>query len=176
MRAALVGLIPWFAVGMTHGLAAPIPPSVQISPVAPLPEACRSALPSSSQATVVMLISPRMVYSLLEWPRMHAQAQAAGFQVVTWSSPDLLPGEWTQAVRAVSWPRSLRDAIGEVPPACAPLLYRVNHFPYSVVVAQNRMHNWPIWGVVSNEAWAASLAHRLSALSASSAVSQGAAP
>lgn len=176
-RAALVGWIAWCPGGHVPGLAAPMPPTVQPAPVSPLSEACRSALPAPTRATVVMVISPRMVYSLLEWPRMRALAQAAGFQVVTWSSPDLLAGEWTQAVRTASWPSDLKDAVGEVPPACAALIKRVNHFPYSLVLAQNHLHHWPIWGVLSDEAWATSLAHRLSALSAGSVVSQeGAAP
>ena len=107
---------------------------------------------------------------------MQARARAAGFQVVTWLSADLLPGEWTQAVRAASWPASLRDAVGEVPLACAALVSRVNHFPYSLVLAQNHLHDWPIWGVLSDEAWVASLAHRLHALSALSVVSQEGVP
>jgi hypothetical protein len=173
--AATVGLITGCPGHMGQGLAAPLHISAQASAVAQLPEACHTALPPSSQGTVVMVISPRMVYSMGEWPRMRGLAEAAGFQVVTWRSPDLLPGEWAQAVQTLSWSPSMRDAIEEVPPACAPVLGTVNHFPYSVVIAHNRIHSWPIWGVLSDEAWATSLAHRLNALSPVPIVSQGAA-
>lgn len=92
---------------------------------------------------------------------MRSQAQAAGFEVLTWRSTELLPGEWAYALEAMRWPEAQRALIGDAPPACAQLLTQVNHFPHSVVIARGRFHRWPIWGVLSDEAWVASLTLRL---------------
>lgn len=113
---------------------------------------------------VVMLISPRMVYSMSEWPRMRVAALAAGFEVVTWKAPGVSPHEWTQAVQAARWTSLQSALIGDVPAACSEWLHGLNHFPFSSVVLGDRIHGWPIWGVLSDEAWAASLALRLGAL------------
>lgn len=121
-----------------------------------------SARPSAP--VVVMTISPRMVYSMLEWPRMRAVALAAGFEVVTWAAPGVSSQEWAQAVEAARWTPSQSALISEAPAACAAWLQRPNHFPFSAVVLDGRVHGWPIWGVLSDEAWVASLEMRLTSL------------
>lgn len=124
--------------------------------------AARSTL--SSSPVVVMLISPRMVYSLSEWPRMRLAALAAGFDVVTWKAPGVPPHEWAQAVQAARWTPMQSALIGDAPAACSAWWQSLNHFPFSVVVQGDQVHGWPIWGVLPDEAWTASLAVRLEAL------------
>lgn len=123
----------------------------------------------SAVPVVVMLISPRMVYSMSEWPRMRLAALAAGFEVVTWKAPGVSAQEWAQAVHVTHWPRSQSALIGDVPAACTAWLRRLNHFPFSSVVLGGQVHQWPIWGVLSDEAWTASLALRLEALKGANA-------
>lgn len=126
---------------------------------------CQAAWATTSgRPVVVMLISPRMVYSLLEWPRMRSRALAAGFEVVTWKAPGVASSEWSQAVQTVGWTLSQRALISDVPTACAAGLHRLNHFPVSSVVLGDQVHDWPIWGVLTDDAWAASLALRLDIL------------
>ena len=117
-----------------------------------------------------MLISPRMVYSMLEWPRMRSVALAAGFDVVTWKAPGVSANEWSEAVQAARWTLSQSALISDAPAACATWLQRLNHFPVSSVVEGDQVHDWPIWGVLSDEAWAASLALRLGFLKDASAL------
>lgn len=113
---------------------------------------------------VVMLISPRMVYSMSEWPRMRSAALAAGFEVVTWKAPGIAPHEWVQAVRAARWTPLQSASIGEAPSTCSEWFQGLNHFPFSSVVLDDQIHGWPIWGVLPDAAWVASLALRLEAL------------
>ncbi|WP_171984886.1 hypothetical protein [Hydrogenophaga sp. A37] len=131
---------------------------------------CLATWSSGSAApVVVMLISPRMVYSMSEWPRMRLAALAAGFEVVTWKAPGVSAQEWAQAAQATQWRRSQSALIGDVPPACTVWLRRLNHFPFSSVVLGDQVHEWPIWGVLSDEAWIDSLALRLESLKGQSA-------
>ena len=126
---------------------------------------CLAALSSKSSAPqVVMLISPRMVYSMLEWPRMREVALAAGLDVVTWKAPGVPAQEWAQAVGAIRWPPSRSVLVSDASSACTAWLQRPNHFPFSMVALDGQVHGWPIWGVLSDEAWAESLALRLKAL------------
>lgn len=113
---------------------------------------------------VVMVISPRMVYSMLEWPRMRTVALAAGFEVVTWTAPGVSAQEWDQAVGAARWTPWQSALISEAPAACAAWLQNPNHLPLSAVVLGGQVHGWPILGVLSNEAWVASLEMRLTSL------------
>jgi hypothetical protein len=127
--------------------------------------ACQATWTSRPAApVVVMLISPRMLYSLLEWPRMRSGALVAGFDVVTWKAPGVSAQEWAQAIQAARWTPAQSDLVSDVPAACAAWLQRVNHFPFSTVVLGRHAHEWPIWGVLTDEAWAVSLALRLDAL------------
>jgi hypothetical protein len=139
-------------------------------------EACQTVLPLSAAPILIMVISPRMVYSMLEWPRMRMLAQGAGFQVVTWRVQGLLPTEWDRAVHAALWPADLRDLAAEIPSVCSVALGRMNHFPYSRVTAHGLLHAWPIWGVLPDEAWLASLEFRREALMRIPGVSSGKSP
>ena len=138
--------------------------------------ACLRVLPVSASPTLIMVVSPRMVYSMLEWPRMRMLAQSAGFQVVTWRAPDLLPTEWDRSVPAARWPADLRHLADEMPSACAVALGGLNHFPYSRVAAHGRLHAWPIWGALPDAAWLASLELRREAVMGFPDVSSGRSP
>lgn len=118
----------------------------------------------SAVPVVVMLISPRMAYSMSEWPRMRLAALKAGYEVVTWKAPGVSDQEWAQAVQVTHWTSAQSALIGDVPPACAAWWRGPNHFPFSSVVLGGQVHEWPIWGVLSDVAWTASLALRLEAL------------
>src|SRR3990167_8339831 len=50
-----------------------------------------------NQLVVVMLLSPRMVYTLLEWPRMRQTAEALGYRVLGWKDPRVPETEWQTA-------------------------------------------------------------------------------
>jgi hypothetical protein len=121
---------------------------------------------------VVMLISPRMVYSMLEWPRMRSAALAAGFEVVTWKAPGVSGQEWASAIQAARWTPSQSALVRDVPAACAAWMQRPNHFPFSEVALDGLVHAWPIWGVLSDEAWTTSLALRLKALKDANSLSK----
>jgi len=127
---------------------------------------CLIALSAPAPDTLLMVISPRMVYSMLEWPRMQTLAQSAGFHVVTWRAQGISTDEWRHAADRAGWTSGLSATIGEVPPACTALMGTVNHFPYSLVVAREMYHTWPIWGVLSDEAWLNALLFRRQALAA----------
>ena len=70
--------------------------------------ACQAAavsvgLPVGADAVVVVL-SPRMVYALIEWPRMREAAVAMGLRVVASRAPGLPEQEWAAAVEAAGQP------------------------------------------------------------------------
>jgi hypothetical protein len=113
-------------------------------------------LPPGRIALVVVL-SPRMVYSMTEWPRMRAAAVSEGFGVVAWRSPALPEREWQDAVAKVRWSASDIARVSATPTACSSWLGQPNHFPYSVVIERGRVHPSPIWGVLPNPAWIESL-------------------
>lgn len=110
---------------------------------------------------LLSVLSPRMVYSMTEWPRMRAAAEAAGFVVMTWRSPLVSDAEWGSAVARAAW---VDDHSVPVPGACVHWLGRPNHFPYSRVVVRDEFHPWPIWGVLPDAAWIESLRCRAEAL------------
>ncbi|MDQ7745656.1 hypothetical protein [Hydrogenophaga pseudoflava] len=121
-------------------------------------------MPGGSRPTVVVVLSPHMVYSVTEWPRMKSAAEADGFEVVAWWLPDLTDDERTGAAERAGWPVAERSRVHRVPPECAAWVGRPNHYPYTRVLDQGRLHGWPIWGVMSNQAWLDSLRSRLHAL------------
>lgn len=94
---------------------------------------------------------------------MRTGAEAEGLAVVSWRSPLVPKAEWRSAVVQAGW---ARDWSEPVPTVCRNWLGRPNHFPYSLVIADGRVHPWPIWGVLPDAAWVESLRCRRSALEA----------
>lgn len=115
------------------------------------------SLPPGRVALVVVVLSPRMVYSMTEWPRMREAAVSEGFDVVAWRSPAVPEWEWQDAVVKLRWPASEIDAISTPPTICTTWLGQPNHFPYSVVIERGRAHPSPIWGVLPDAVWVESL-------------------
>lgn len=109
---------------------------------------------------VVAVLSPRMVYSMTEWPRMRAAAEGAGFDVVAWWASDLAEDEGAMAAEKAGWSTHEIAHLVRVPHACSVLLGHPNHYPYSQVLDRGRLHAWPIWGVMPNQAWVESLRWR----------------
>lgn len=113
---------------------------------------------------VVAVLSPRMVYSMTEWPRMRATALSEGFGVVAWWSPDLTGNEGAAAAEKAGWTTSDMANVTQVPSECVASVGRPNHYPFSVVLDRWKVHDWPIWGVMPDQAWVDSLHWRLFAL------------
>lgn len=105
-----------------------------------------------------------MVYSVTEWPRMRAAAEAEGFDVVAWWASGLADGESAAAADVAGWSDHEMADVVKVPAACAGFWGHANHHPYSRVLDQGRLHAWPIWGVMPDRAWVESLRWRLRAL------------
>jgi hypothetical protein len=128
---------------------------------AEVPPACQLVLQvRHDRFTVLAVLSPRMVYSMTEWPRLRDAATREGFQVVAWRSADVTETEWLLAARKAGWLESEAFRVQPVPPDCADWLGRPNHFPYAVVVADRSAVSWPIWGVMPDSAWVDSLLSR----------------
>lgn len=116
-----------------------------------------------------MLLSPRMPYALLEWPRMQRLAQQQGLAVQPWRDPRVPLAEWQAASRAAGLP-----ALAHIPAmheARAALFGLLHHAPSSLVGRCTpapepacRWHPWPILGVMPNAHWLGLLQHRLDAL------------
>lgn len=125
--------------------------------------ACSAYLPElglaqDASATLLMVLSPRMVYALKEWPRMQAVAQAAGFRVLALRDPRVPLDEWQAAVQTLG----LHDA-ATLPPIPLPMAARcglLNHMPSSLLVRCQRAHPWPVLGVMPDKAWRAVLRQR----------------
>lgn len=121
--------------------------------------------PSGFQRPVVVaVLSPRMVYSMTEWPRMRAAAEAEGFDAVAWWAPDLADDEGAVAAEQAGWSAHEIAHLVRVPDACTGSLGHANHYPYSRVLYRGRLHAWPILGVMPNQAWVDSLHWRLRSL------------
>lgn len=125
-----------------------------------------SAGPQAARAQLLVVLSPRMVYALREWPRLRDQAQAAGFDVHGVRDPRVPEAEWHAAVAAAglselaAWPAArLTDWPGT---------QVRNHWPMAWVRWQGRTHPWPILGVMPDAAWLQLLRERLEDLQACS--------
>ena len=143
--------------------------SVAIVPLAqadvlPPPRACAEAAGLGEQPVLLTVLSPRMVSSISEWPRMKSVARTLGLAVVAWRSPWVSEAEWRASVERAGWPADEAGAIDAVPLPCRAWVGHPNHFPYSVIVEGGRTHPWPIWGVLPDPAWVASLGCRRQAL------------
>lgn len=119
---------------------------------------------AQTRVTVVMLLSPRMAYSLLEWPRMKAAAEGAHFQVLAWKDPRVTASEWDDALAVSGLDRVDRQRLHDQPALCHSLWNRVDHLPFSQVFLGSSVHAWPILGVMPDTAWLDSLELRRQAL------------
>jgi hypothetical protein len=129
------------------------------------PECLLVVASSGSQRPVLMtVLSPRMVYSVTEWPRMRAAAEAEGFDAVAWWAADVVDEEGAAAAEMAGWPVHEIVRVARVPAECAGSVGRPNHFPFSRVLDRGELHAWPIWGVMPNQAWIDSLRWRLQSL------------
>lgn len=110
-----------------------------------------------SRTWVSALLSPRMVYSLLEWPRMQREAELWGFRVQSWRDPRVPEEEWRLAQTSkvfTTWDVPLPEPL---PLDCLPFWAPVDHLPLVRVLRGTRLHPWPIWGVMTSDAWRESL-------------------
>lgn len=116
------------------------------------------------RAQLVVVLSPRMVYALREWPRLRDQAQAAGFDVRGLRDPRVPEAEWQSAVMAAGLPEL---ATWPVPSLSSwPGTHVRNHWPMAWVRWQGCTHPWPILGVMPDAAWLQLLRERLEDLQA----------
>ena len=112
--------------------------------------------------SLLVVLSPRMVYALTEWPRMREAAAAVGFSVTVVRDPRVPPSEWFSAVDAAGLPE-----LAEVSKADADLAGRcglLNHSPSALVGRCGRPHPWPILGVMPSAAWRSLIVQRREAI------------
>jgi hypothetical protein len=120
---------------------------------------------------LIVVLSPRMVYSLLEWPRLQREAFGLGFWTLVWQDPQVPDSEWAAAMASgpmVDWPlpKPVRP-----PQNCLADWLPFDHVPYVRVVLGQWLHTWPIWGVMPGQHWQAVLLNRRGALVMESEVS-----
>ncbi|HAX19647.1 MAG TPA: hypothetical protein DCY64_05115 [Hydrogenophaga sp.] len=118
----------------------------------------------ASKPVVVMLMSPRMVYSLLEWARMRQTAEALGYRVLSWKDPRVPEAEWRAALGSPAATTTDPEALLAMPAQCDSLWRGMNHSPMSFVLLESHLHPWAVWGVMPEEAWSEALRFRLLAL------------
>lgn len=129
--------------------------------------------PSDTRPMVVAMLSPRMVFSLLEWASMAREAQALGFRVRAWRDPRVPEPEWLLALSSEAFSKSGAPDPAPLPPDCMDQWSPIDHLPLTRVLREGHLHRWPIWGVMTPEAWRDSLLNRLETLQRAS-VSGGA--
>jgi len=128
-------------------------------------QSCFVRVPSdASEPVLVMLLSPRMVYSLLDGARLRQTAEALGYQVLSWKDPRVPESEWRAALASPASTTTDPDALLAMPARCQSLWRNVNHSPTSFVLLGSQIHPWPVWGVMPDEAWREALLFRLLAL------------
>lgn len=126
---------------------------------------CFAGSPTDAdKPVVVMLLSPRMVYTLLEWTRMRQAAEALGYRVLGWKDPRVPEAEWRAALASPSATTTDPDALLAMPAQCDSLWRGMNHSPMGFVLSGAHLHPWPVWGVMPEEAWSEALRFRLLAL------------
>ncbi|MFT3779879.1 MAG: hypothetical protein QM772_16710 [Ottowia sp.] len=111
---------------------------------------------------LLVVLSPRMVYALIEWPRMREAAVSAGFSVTVARDPRVPPSEWSSAVEAAGLPEL--SAAPRVDADLAGSCGLLNHFPSTLVGRCGRPHPWPILGVMPDAAWRSLLVQRRDAM------------
>lgn len=114
------------------------------------------------EPSLVMLLSPRMPYAVLEWARLKAVAERTGFRVHVLRDARVPDSEWMEAARATQQ-APLRQ-IPAMPESVAASCGLLNHFPATLVLGHGCLHPWPVLGVMPDAQWSSVLRHRLSAL------------
>lgn len=109
-------------------------------------------------ATVFIVLSPRMVYALKEWPRMKVAAEQAGFNVQTLRDPRVPLPEWQAAVSVADVPAL--EALPAADSAWAARWGLLNHSPSALVSRCDQTHPWPVLGVMPDAAWLSVLEQR----------------
>ena len=157
MRSGRVRSVAALAFGWTAALA--------VARAEPLSSAdCRA----TASPTVLMVLSPRMVYALREWPRMQRTAERAGFAVCSLRDPRVGESEWRAAANAAGRSEALDLPLLDTAMLRASAIPGLlNHSPASLVQFDGRLHPWPILGVMPDAAWIAVLQDRLDRLRAS---------
>lgn len=92
---------------------------------------------------------------------MQREAERLGFRVVAWRDPRVPDAEWQSALASPAlavWDVPFPHAL---PEPCWAQWMPIDHVPLTRIVWQASVHPWPIWGVMTNGAWRASLGHRL---------------
>ena len=129
-----------------------------------LPPECARLIPAPTERPIlVAVLSPRMVYSVLEWPRLRAVAEQEGFDIVAWWAPGIPYQESEAAAIKAGWDIKERTSVGITPAECRSWVGWPNHFPFSRVMVWGRAHEWPIWGVMPDGDWRTSLTFRAGA-------------
>jgi hypothetical protein len=142
------------------GVARAVPPSA--TGACPLSAAAFAPASAPRAPVVLMMLSPRMVYSLLEWRRMRAVAVDEGFCVIPARDPRVPESEWQQAVERASLPELLQAP--SLADLGVPQALFFNHAPTSQVWRCGHAHPWPVFGVMTNAGWRRSLRARLADL------------
>lgn len=154
-RCALAILTLLVAAGLCHAEPASASTALSLIGIAGGPEGASAPdLP-----VVVMIVSPRMVYALREWPRMRRSAEAAGFTVVTFRDPRVGDEEWQAALHHLGL--AATTAAPRLPGTVLARIGVQNHFPSSVVRLGRHLHPWPVLGVMPDAAFVALLKARL---------------
>lgn len=112
----------------------------------------------AARAQLFVVLSPRMVYALREWPRLRDQAQAAGMDVHGMRDPLVPEAEWHAAVMAAGLPELAAWPAANM--TGWPGTQARNHWPMAWVRWQGRTHPWPILGVMPDTAWVQLLRER----------------
>ena len=94
---------------------------------------------------------------------MRRSAEVAGFATVSMRDPRVADDEWRAAVQAAGVPMA-RDLPPLQTPAPTEALGALNHFPIAVLRCGDRIHPWPILGVMPDAAFVQVLKARLAQL------------
>jgi len=121
-----------------------------------------AGLQGQHKDALLVVLSPRMVYSLLEWRRMHDVAVAAGFEVVVARDPRVPRQEWLSALQVAGLPELA--TVPEVDADQAGRCGLMNHFPSALVGRCGHPHPWPIVSVMPSAFWRSLLLQRREAI------------
>ncbi len=96
---------------------------------------------------------------------MRRAAQAAGFATVSLRDPRVGAREWQAAAHIAGLPAALRLQRLQTP-ALVRQFGALNHFPAALVQSGQRLHPWPVLGVMPDAAFVSVLRQRLHQLCA----------
>lgn len=122
---------------------------------------------SAQRPMLVAVVSPRMVGSLLEWPRMQREAIGMGFDVQVWRDPRVTVAEWDSVWSSARFQGSPARMPDRSPAGCLTRWAPIEHWPYVRVLLAGHMHPWPIWGVMPDRPWREVLRDRRAQLTTS---------